>query len=55
MEPDELPRWTYHADRASGRTEAEREQHYQDWLARFGQSYTDAVIEAGYAVVLIRC
>jgi len=36
-----------HFERASARTEAEREEHFQHWLAKYGQPYSDAVIAAG--------
>jgi len=48
IERDEQPQaWTYDRDRASARTEAQREEHYQAWLHKFGKPYSDAVIEGG--------
>lgn len=37
------PKWAHHTDRASDRDEDDREQHFQDWLARYGKPYSDAV------------
>jgi hypothetical protein len=46
VDAEPQPKWTFHVDRPSARTEAEREEHFQAWLDKFGQPYTDAVIEA---------
>jgi hypothetical protein len=37
----------YHFDRASARTEAEREEHWRYWWTKYGEPYQAAVIEAG--------
>lgn len=37
----------YHLDRASARTEAEREEHWRYWWTKYGEPYQVAVIEAG--------
>jgi hypothetical protein len=47
VDAEPQPKWTFHVDRPSACTEAEREEHFQAWLDKFGQPYTDAVIEAG--------
>jgi hypothetical protein len=38
---------TYHTDRPSARTAAEREEHWQHWWLKFGQPYQTAVIDGG--------
>jgi hypothetical protein len=39
-EPTAAP--AFHLDRPSARTDAEREEHFQAWLAKYGQPYSDA-------------
>jgi hypothetical protein len=41
------PQPTYHLDRPSARTHAEREAHWQRWWEKHGEPYQAAVIEAG--------
>ena len=40
------PKWTYHADRPSIRSDAEREEHFQAWLAKT-EPYFAAIEAAG--------
>jgi hypothetical protein len=39
-QPDTRPDWSYWG-RPSNRTEAEREERYQEWLTEFGHEDTD--------------
>jgi hypothetical protein len=41
------PAPTFHLDRASKRTEAERESHFQHWWAKYGEPFQSAVIANG--------
>jgi hypothetical protein len=46
QEPDPQPAPTFHLDRASRRTEAEREEHFLFWWLKYGEPYQAAVIAA---------
>jgi hypothetical protein len=41
------PASTYHLDRASARTDAERVDHWEHWWLKFGEPYQAAVIANG--------
>jgi hypothetical protein len=46
-ETEAKPAPTFHLDRPSSRTEAEREEHFQHWWAKYGEPYQAAVIANG--------
>jgi hypothetical protein len=46
-EPEAKPAATFHLDRASRRTEAERDEHFLFWWAKYGEPYQAAVIANG--------
>jgi hypothetical protein len=45
IEPQPAP--TFHLDRASKRTDAEREAHFEHWWAKYREPYQAAVIANG--------
>lgn len=46
-ERETQPAATFHQDRASARTDAEREAHFEHWWAKYGEPYQAAVIANG--------
>jgi hypothetical protein len=46
-EPEAQPAPTFHMDRPSKRTDAEREAHFQHWWAKYGEPYQAACIANG--------